>query len=195
MNSLRNILTKSIINAFLLGIIVGFAGYWAILDSGLGKLASSPSDKNTELSKEEMRGNENDNVTMLGNSGDDIEKKKISLVATGENILVVSNQPSGDVVIISMASIESSGWLAVHETGEEGMPGNILGAKRVDTGKHFALKIELLRGTSEGSNYFVVLHADDGDSEFSIDTELPLQDSAGDYITAEFIATSNSESN
>lgn len=132
-----------------------------------------------------------DAIPLFGFGGKKEEKEKIAApVAEGENILVVSNQPSGERVIISMVSIGANGWVAVHESYADGSLGSILGARRFNAGKYFGETIELLRGTVEDGTYVVVLHADDdGDSEFDYVREVPMKDKAGNLISGTFIAT------
>lgn len=112
-----------------------------------------------------------------------------SSVASGENILVVSNQPAGDKVVVSMVSIAMNGWVTVRETDANGALGNILGARRFNAGKYFGETVELLRGTKEDAVYAVVLHADDGDREFDYTREVPLKDKNGNLVSGTFTAT------
>lgn len=113
-----------------------------------------------------------------------------SLITLGENSLVVSNQRAGGTVIMSMVSLDTSGWVAVHEEGVGGELGNILGARRFEPGQYFGSAIELLRGTKENMTYYVVLHVDDGDGIFDYEKEVPVKNASGEFIIMEFIATS-----
>jgi len=178
----------SIVSAFFVGIVVGFGAYWIIIDQGFANKIFVYNTSEIIVSEETRQG-----------SGTEITQEEpttsrvLSLVAQGENILVVSDQPAGEEVIMSMVSLGlgQSGWVAIHEVDVDGAPSNILGARRFGAGKYFGEKIELLRGTREGEVYVAVLHADDGDSEFDYKREIPLEDLSGNLIISEFLATSN----
>ena len=119
------------------------------------------------------------------------DTKKSAPVVEGENLLVVSNQPAGTIVVTSMVSLGASGWVAVHENNADGSFGKILGARRFNAGKYFGESIELLRATVEDNSYYVVLHADDGDTMFDFSTETPVKDKGGSFVSGTFIATEN----
>lgn len=167
---------------FVFGFIVGFGMYWLLIDQGLINKVFVREDIRSVVMGEE--------IEVIEIEADIVsEVKEVPTVAFGENVLVASNQPAGDVMIMSMVSLETNGWVAIYEARGDGEPGNILGAARFDAGRYFAQKIELLRGTEEGSTYFAILHADDGDSEFDYKRETPLQDLLGNLTLAQFIAT------
>lgn len=110
-------------------------------------------------------------------------------IAEGENLLVVSNQPAGERVVVSMVSLAMNGWVAVHESYADGSLGNILGARRFDAGKYFGETIELLRNTMEDGAYMLVLRSDDGVAGFDHTREMLVKDKAGNLISGTFIAT------
>ena len=167
---------------FVFGLIVGFGMYWLLIDQGLINKVFVREDTRSVVIVEETEG-----IEIEADIASEV--KEVPTVAFGENVLVASNQPAGDRVIMSMVSLETNAWIAIHEDRGDGKPGNILGATRFDAGRYFAQKIELLRRTEEGSTYFAILHADDGDSEFDYKQEIPLRDSLGNFILAQFIAT------
>ncbi|MBL7045539.1 MAG: hypothetical protein ISR99_00705 [Parcubacteria group bacterium] len=102
--------------------------------------------------------------------------------------ILVKNQPSGDSVAIDKVVLEEDGWVVIHE-GTEGSIGNALGAVRLDAGE-YSVSVELLRATIEGQIYRAVLYRDDGDREFSLDSDFPFMDSSGGPVVTMFI-TSN----
>ncbi len=176
---------------FLVGLIIGFSvnsffgGSLLSLD---GEVADDPaaSEADNTATLGGLTGDSaGDVVAPLSLKGSDMP----SVVATGENILVVSNQPAGDKVIVSMVSVGANGWVTVRETNASGALGNILGARRFNAGKYFGETIELLRGMSEDKVYAVVLHADDGDREFDYTREMPVKDKNGNLISGTFTAT------
>ncbi len=113
-------------------------------------------------------------------------QKTPTVVVSGENSFIVIDQNAGPLVIISMASISESGWVAIHEETLEGTIGNILGARRFMEGKYFGSAIELLRATERDRAYYAVLHSDDGDNVFTFETEVPVVDTKGDLIKTRF---------
>ncbi len=115
---------------------------------------------------------------------------EFSSIASDDNLLVASDQPAGLVVVMSMVSLSKSSWVAIHESNADGVPGNILGARRFEAGQYFGSTIELLRGMQTGTTYHALLHFDDGDSFFDYEKEVPIKDPLGKFITTEFIATS-----
>ncbi|MDP3725571.1 MAG: hypothetical protein Q8R36_00060 [bacterium] len=111
-----------------------------------------------------------------------------SAFRTGEYSLVVADQKAGFSVIMSMVLLPQSGWVAIHEEGEEGNIGNILGARRFTEGKYFGSAIDLLRETEGEKKYYAVLHEDDGNNVFNFEIEKPALDSFGAVIMEKFIA-------
>src|SRR3989344_915040 len=176
---------------FLIGLVVGFAAHSFFVGAD-GDVAVDDENAPAETADEAALGDlaavgGSDEKKGIFNFGAD--KKEPVAPVSGENLLVVSNQPSGERVIISMVSVSVNGWVAVHEGREDGSLGNILGARRFDAGKYFGETVELLRGTVGGNTYFVVLHSDNGDKEFDYVSEMPVKDTAGNLISGTFIAT------
>lgn len=175
--------------SFLVGVAFGFGGYWLILDGGAGGKFFVGSiltpTQETENSKNDAQ-EENSSKEVLV-----LATKEVFPIAIGNNFLVVSPQPAGSTVIMSMISLEMDGWIAIHEDVGDGTPGSILGARRFNTGRYFGEPIELLRNTQEGEVYFVMLHGDDGDGEFNHEVEIALKDPTGNFIQEKFLATSS----
>jgi len=175
---------------FLIGLAVGFAAhsFWVGTPSSEGDvLAEGDVTPNAEEQTAALGDAENNDSLLGGFLGD--KKKEPTAVSAGENILVVSNQPAGEKVVVSMVSVGMNGWVAVHEGATDGTMGNVLGARRFDAGKYFGETVELLRGTVEDKTYFVVLHADNGDKEFDYKAEMPVKDTDGNFVSGTFIAT------
>lgn len=104
----------------------------------------------------------------------------------GEYSLTVLNQPAGMRVTISSVTASSNVWAVVHQD-ENGRPGKILGAERFRLGRTQGA-VDLLRGTVSGGAYYVLLHSDDGNSEFMADKDLPVEDAAGETVLVKFNA-------
>lgn len=176
---------------FLIGLIIGFSvnsffGSSLLSDNGDGADVAASSEADNTAALGELAG---DTTSDAGTPLSGEDNVALSVVATGENILVVSNQPAGNKVVISMVSVGANGWVTVRETGADGALGNILGARRFNAGKYFGETVELLRDTKEGRVYATVLHADDGDGEFEYASEVPVKDKEGNLISGTFTAT------
>lgn len=99
--------------------------------------------------------------------------------------IIVGEQVPGSTVNINLVSLPSDGWVVVHEVSG-GVIVNALGAARRDAGSHEDVKVHLLRGTVSGGHYAVVLYTDNGDKEFSLVTDTPINDSNGGYLMTSF---------
>ncbi|MBI4121192.1 MAG: hypothetical protein HY457_02980 [Parcubacteria group bacterium] len=185
--------------SFIVGIVVGVGGYWSV--EGKGLLGDFFADRGGEVAEEVENGGEGQNGDTVGDilkNARDAEQtaglmKPIVAVVSPNNALVVSNQGAGNTVIVSLVSLEQSGWVAVHEQLDGGALGRILGARRFDAGKHFGQSVALLRSTEAGKVYQVVLHADDADSEFDFKKEVPVTVASGESVMASFTATTGGE--
>lgn len=107
---------------------------------------------------------------------------------SGMSAVVASTQAAGMVAVVSRADIEVMGWAVVYES-RAGVPGNALGAARIEAGSHSAVVVPLLRGTTPSQTYFVVLHRDDGDKQFELRDDFPLRTTSGDPVMTTFITT------
>lgn len=101
--------------------------------------------------------------------------------------VIVTNQPYGSAVKVNAVSLESDGWIVVHEE-KDGLITNALGAARRDSGLQKNIVIPLLRDTTQGARYWIVLYADNGDRQFDLKTDFPLRDSTNNPITTSFKA-------
>lgn len=89
-----------------------------------------------------------------------------NIVSDGAEKVIVQDQSAGSVVRLSSVTLSSSSWVAVHEN-MAGMPGNVLGAVRLDQGMS-AGQVALLRPTESGVSYYVRVYRDDGDRMFDL---------------------------
>lgn len=87
--------------------------------------------------------------------------------------ITVGDQKAGESVLVSLVSTDAPAWLALRENNN-GLVGNILGARRVDVGTTGNVDIPLLRSTQAGKSYFVVLFKDNGDKVFDFKTDPPM---------------------
>ena len=177
---------------FLVGVIAGL-GLSQFTSKETQKVAHVTEDGTMVLEENSIDINFDGQLDLVEDSGvtasSSVQSKELSLTVKGENVLVISNQPAGISVVMSMIDIDTNGWVAIHEN-IEGEPGVILGARRFDVGTYFAESVELLRGTESERGYIAVLHADNGDKEFDFKAEVPVKDILGNLIAEEFLVTS-----
>lgn len=110
----------------------------------------------------------------------------VSATIPSKALINVVDQKPGTMVSIGSVDMPVNGWVVVHED-RGGVPGNILGAQRFDAGSYAGGQIELLRTTLIGGQYYVMLHADDGDKLFDHKMDMPLAATAG-KVSATFFA-------
>ena len=100
-------------------------------------------------------------------------------------LLKVTDQAAGASVRVNEVSARANVWVAVVEV-KGGTLGNVLGASYV-TAPASNIDVALLRPTSSGSTYAVVLYRDNGDREFSLANDSLYVDFAtGDRVVALF---------
>jgi len=91
--------------------------------------------------------------------------------STSPYMVIVTDQMSGDIVMVDEVKTDVSSWLAVRENNGE-LLGRILGARRVDSGTTKGVSVELLRATTANLMYAVVMYQDNGDGEFDNKTDI-----------------------
>lgn len=175
-NSARRSLYIAIV-AFLAGVLVGFGSYrvWPGVSGEYAGIGESSDQQPVFLF------DENEGITAEGEREEETAGVSASL---GENIIIVTEQPAGNTVAVSLVTVEKESWVAVHEE-RNGKPGNILGAQLFSAGTNSGV-VELLRATDTGKTYYAVLRGDDGDRQFDYTKDLPLTDSTGKEISVPF---------
>lgn len=109
-----------------------------------------------------------------------------SAALKGDMPLSVQDQAAGMSVVIARAAIGEGQWIVVHED-RDGALGNVLGAARF-IGETSSGTVELLRGTRAGATYYAVIYADNGDRQFSLESDTPLRDASGTLKSVTFKA-------
>ncbi len=151
--------------------LIGFGLSWAIFTRQARRSGErSPAAEESAMNKEENR------------SGDSRQG------AGGASAIEADNQPAGSRVLIRAAALAQPGWIAVHEDNN-GTPGKILGAARVDAGEYANGSVDLLRPTESGKAYYAMVHGDDGDKQFDHTKDLPVTDQSGNPVTVRFSTT------
>jgi hypothetical protein len=105
------------------------------------------------------------------------------------NRVVVADQYPGNVVYVSSVQLANPGWVVIHKD-ENGKPGKVIGSTYFDKGINPG-KITLTENTADGSIYYAMLHADDGDKKFDATKDAEIKDSRGTVISKIFRATSS----
>ena len=172
MNILSDTITRKIVFSFLLGVLVGVSGFWMIsATKEIGQRDILIVEKNTTK-----------DTGLQQNIGQQITQEGL----IKNEAITVRNQPAGDRVILDKVTLEDSGWIVIHE-GTMSQIGNALGATRFDAGEHSGV-VELLRSTRKGEVYRAVLYHDNGDKEFSLDSDFPILGNANEPILTMFLA-------
>ena len=109
-----------------------------------------------------------------------------------QRIRVSGNKSTASFYLIwikgSSLKFADFGWAVVYEDSK-GAPGWILGARRFGPGMYENEAVELLRGTTPGNVYYVIIHGDNGDKQFDLKADLPLTDESGVNIMQRFMTT------
>lgn len=177
---MKNITNNAIVIG-IIGLIVGLVLGWMI---GRGN-ASAP----VAMSGDKM---ESENMMMSDKNGSDEMVKNTANVLfsnsmmseESDSAIMVADQGAGSVATVGSVETDASAWVAVRED-MNGMPGNVLGAARVDAGESRNIVIRLLRPTEAGKTYQINLFKDNGDRVFDYKVDA-LMTSGGELISQSF---------
>ncbi len=156
---------RNTIISFIIGVIVGLFVFW-LWSATMNQLQV----RNTEETNLEYSTEVSEDTTPQDTETSDIINTPAPQLRS--DAIVVQNQAAGSQVVVTRAVFDESGWVVVHEGNGEQI-GNALGALRFDEGEHSGV-VELLRATEEGEVYWAVLYRDNGDKEFSLETDFPF---------------------
>ncbi len=157
------------------GLIIGLAfGYW------LGATTTNYQARQNDILNDVIADGEDTPIddTPVGSSA-----PGTSLISLEADIVAL-DQEAGDVARIESAALDRAGWIVIYEQ-HEGIPGNILGAQRFESGM-WSGEVALLRPTVPDMLYYAMIHADDGDRLFDHKKDLPMYDGAGNRIQTTF---------
>ncbi len=135
------------------------------------------------MSRDASSTNENEEEETVDTSSVPIDLSSTPSTTSDDESVSVVDQPAGETVTVSSANFTESGWIAIRDDR-----GWILGAGRFATGAHSNVSVELLRGTTAGERYQVLLYIDDGDGVFDLDKEILVTRSDGSVAGAMFTA-------
>ena len=111
----------------------------------------------------------------LLNQSQSNQDTKINLPENPKESIAISDQDSGESVMISHVVVSEDSWIAVREV-VDGTMGNILGAGRLSSGEYFDVSIPLLRPTSPSGEYSAVIYKDNGSGEFEYNFDFLVTD-------------------
>lgn len=166
-------ITTNIIIALIVCFALGFGAGWYVQGSRVGspdKELGAPGQATEEELGESL--------------GQLAAPAGISLA--GDNIqIAVADQSAGETVKVDTASLAQVSWLAVRDY-QGGAMGSILGAKRLEGGKHREVVVELLRPTQPNQDYIIVVYLDDGDLAFDSKRDQLVKKDGQPWIAATF---------
>lgn len=176
----------AVVIAGIIGLVIGVGIGWMVASAKYKPVKDGNMARGAESQKEKgMVGN--------GMRGPETTSGEGSALGIGSSMsapsvasISVSNQAAANTAIVSLVSSDAPAWLAVREYNN-GIAGNILGAKRIDLGTTANVAIPLLRPTETGKLYYVVLFKDNGDRVFDFKTDAPMTTN-GSLISQTFLA-------
>lgn len=166
--------SAKIVSALIIGLLVGFAAgaFWqerrsrSLLDDVSSTQARETGGKAQTAG---AAGGLLDAVRTEKTGGMKAATEKSAMSVTMETAAVelqVADQPAGANVQVARVSTKEIIWVAVREE-KDGKVGNILGAQKVFVGDGQKVTVDLLRPTTAGGAYRVVVYRDTGSPAFN----------------------------
>lgn len=183
--------TYQIIIAVLVIIIV-ILGWWAFgRQAGTaGSMMASSTDMTASSSDQSMTStNDSSSMDMSGSSqtSGSVTTSSSSTAPTtasaGSDAVSVADQSAGMSVAVSSVTLAQPGWVAVRDSN-----GRTLGAAWFPAGTETNVSVPLLRATTAGERYQVMLYADNGDKQFDLHTDTLLVGEGGTVAGSMFTA-------
>ncbi|PIT91424.1 hypothetical protein COU17_00330 [Candidatus Kaiserbacteria bacterium CG10_big_fil_rev_8_21_14_0_10_49_17] len=173
---------------FVTGLLIGSALTWLYLGPKSESAESRTDDTAVIDDDSDIKSGDSGLIGSGVNpdvSGDTDSGSGSAPVLTSNSAIAVSNQPAGMSVTVRKVELQETGWVVIHE-GSDNQIGNALGAARLEAGVHENVVVELLRGTTANALYFAVIYQDNGDREFSLDTDFPALGAGGAPLMSAF---------
>lgn len=117
-----------------------------------------------------------------------------TLLADG-NAIFIADQSPGKTIHVDLVVLTNPGYVVIHGSGSDGEPGKVIGHSTVlPAQKNENVSAQLIEAVQEGDRLIAMLHTDNGDGEFAFPgADGPIQDSLGNTIMMQFVATSRVE--
>lgn len=168
--------TTNRVIAVIVLLLIFIGGWWLIARNAVSSKVVADKGAMTDDS-----GKKSDVTTDTSSAkGDSMKEESKSMTATTEMVSVL-DQPAGNSVTVSSATLAQDGWLAVRDS-----EGRVLGAARLDAGTASDVMVELLRATEAGQHYQVLVYVDDGDKEFDLKKDTLVMKADGSVAGASF---------
>lgn len=166
-------------NRIIAGIILGLifiGGWWLIARNAAGGFSASQDSRNVQ-----EEGAPEDVVTpspVLGPISADTPT-----IAGSHESVSVEDQVAGMTVKIKAATLAQIGWIAIRDAD-----GRTLGAGRFEAGSYADVEVPLLRATTAGERYQVLIYVDDGDKAFDLHKDILVMRADGSVAGTIFSA-------
>ena len=141
--------------AFVVGLLIGGMLVWAF---------SGPSDKKEATDEMETETTETVDV-----SSEETNEEGVAKLSVGEGNIVVKDQAASKSIVMDTATYPvAEGWIGVREYTDDNL-GYILGVNRFSESQGLIPEnIELVRSTTPGKKYAIVIYTEDGDFDFNL---------------------------
>ncbi len=151
-------MNKTTISIILILILVGVV--YLVFESRYNMWGVDSADMKKEMEEMEEQ--------MMNNNSMMEDKERALTPRSSKSIFSIRNQPTGaNAVLVDTIKVNSDSFVVVHEN-DNNSPGNVLGVSDLILSDDIqSLVIPINRDMKEGESVFVVVHKDDGDSEFS----------------------------
>ncbi|MBI2610813.1 hypothetical protein HYW60_02675 [Candidatus Kaiserbacteria bacterium] len=172
--------SNRIIAAIILALIF-IGGWWLIARNAYD---GSVSLSETEDVEEEVAGRTSESSPVNPTSVFGPLSEETPTIAGSRESVDVTDQLAGMSVKVKSATLAQMGWIAVRDAD-----GRTLGAGRFEPGTHADIEVPLLRATTAGERYQVLIYVDDGDGEFDLHKDILVTGGdgsvAGDVFSAQ----------
>ena len=152
-------------------VVVGLLAWW---------LFSKPAVDTASMATSTTQGT--DSTAIAASDTTDLSAVEGAMVTTDASMTTatnetvsVSDQPAGDSVRISSVTLSKAGWVAVRDSLR------IHGAAWLTAGTHENVSVPLLRNTTSGDKYSVVLYVDNGNKQFDMHADSLISGMSGTF--------------
>lgn len=172
--------SNRIIAAIILALI--FIGGWWLIARNASSGPVSLSETGDVQGEFASGTSKNSQVTPISVFGP-LSEETPTIVGSRESV-DVEDQSAGMSVKVKSATFAQASWIAVRD-----VDGRTLGAGRFEAGTYSDIEVPLLRATTAGERYQVLIYVDDGDREFDLHKDILVTGAdgsvAGDVFSAQ----------